>query len=229
MTTARNIITKAMQKIGALTKNDTPSSDEISDGLDSLNGLLGSWSNDSMLIWTRAVESFSVVANDGTYTIGTGGDFNTTRPTYIISAYLRQNNIDYPLTIISDEIYANIPDKSVGGIPIYLNYNNNYALGTLTLYPVPTQAYTIYLVTEKPITTLTLDSVLSLPSGWERMMIYNLAVEIAPEYGQQVDGSIYEIAKESKRLVKTNTLKNRTMDVQPQSTFAAFSLTGFWR
>lgn len=228
MTTARGIITKAMQKAGIVTKNESPSSDEISDGLDSLNAMLGSWSNESLLIYQRQTEQFTINANDGTYTIGSGADFNTTRPTYIVSAYLTSNQIDYPLDIISDEIYANIGDKSVGGIPNWLNYNNGYTTGTIKLYPIPTTSYTLNLLSEKPFTTLALDDTVSLPPGWEQAVIYNLAVILAPEYGQPVDQSIYQIATDSKAAIKLNTLKSRSMDVRPQNTFAMFSrYTGF--
>ena len=51
MTTASDIIKKAMQKVGVLTKSESPSSDESADGLDSLNDLLSSWSNESMFIY----------------------------------------------------------------------------------------------------------------------------------------------------------------------------------
>lgn len=228
MTTARGIITKAMQKSGIVTKNESPSSDEISDGLDSLNAMLSAWSNDSLLIYKRTIESFTLTTNDYSYTIGTGGDFNTTRPTYIISAYITENSTDYPLSIISDEIYANITDKTVGGIPVMLNYNNGYSLGEIKLYPSPTKAYTLNLVTEKPYTTFTIDDVVDLPAGWEQAIVYNLALILAPEYGQPVDQSIYKIAEDSKRLIKVNTLKTRSMDVQPSMTFPMVSrYTGF--
>lgn len=216
MTTARGIVTKALQKVGAIVKNETPSADEANDGLDALNALLSSWSNESMLVYKRTWENFPLVAGDVDYTIGVGQNFNTVRPTYIVEAHVRQDVTDYPLAIISDEIYnGSISDKSSQGIPKFLNYDNGYSTGTIRLYPVPDTSYTLYILTEKPLTSFALDDEVTLPPGWERALIYNLAVELFPEYGQQVDQAVYEIAKDSKRSIQSAVLKTRSMDVQP--------------
>lgn len=223
MSTARDIVTKAMQKIGAVTKSESPSSDEINDGVSALNMLLDSLANDGLMVYARAKESFSVSANDGQYTIGSGGDFNTTRPISIISAFLTSNLVDYPLSMVSDEIYASLSDKTVGGIPYLLNYGNENPLGTIKLYPVPTSAYTLTIYSEKPYNVLTADTTLAFPPGWERMAIYNLAAEIAPEYGQQVDQAIYDIARKSMAAVKRSVAKWKSMDVNPSVTFSMTS------
>lgn len=231
MTTTRDIVTKSLQKIGAITKNESPSADEINDGVSALNGFLGMISNESTMVYSRTIESFPVVANDGTYTIGPGGthDFTTTRPTYIVEAYLTDGVTDYPLTIISDENYAEISDKTIASTPYWLNYNNGYSHGTIKLYPVPAKAYTLNIISEKPLTTFALDDVIDLPPGWEMMLIYNLAVILAPEYGLPVDKSIYKIAMDSKSAIQLNTLKSRSMDVNPSITFMSHSVNGYYK
>lgn len=217
MTTARVIITKALQKIGAIVKNESPSSDEANDGLDALNALVSSWANDSMLVYARVRETISLTAGDGIYTIGSGAyDLNTTKPTFLVEAHIRQGNIDYPLTIIPDETYeSSIPDKSVRGLPTFINSDNGHPYVTLRMHPLPDTNYTLHILTEKPLASLTLDTVIELPSGWERALIYNLAVELCPEYGQQIDQLIYKIAEDSKRYIKVAIMKNRSMDVNP--------------
>ena len=170
-----------MRKIGALTKSEAPSSDEADDGLESLNDMLSSWANESLVLYARTLESFTLTANDGEYTIGSGADFNTTRPLHIVSAYVRQGTTDYPLEIISDENFSKIGQKSQGGhIPEFLNFNGGFANGTIKLWPLPAGAYSLYLLSEKEITALTLSGTVSLPAGWKRALIYNLAKEIAP-------------------------------------------------
>jgi hypothetical protein len=225
-TTARTIITRAMQKIGVLVKSEPPSADEADDALASLNALIASWSNDSLNVYARTWENFPLSAA-ASYTIGTGGTFNTTRPMDIIEAHVRSGSIDYPLGIITDEAYNSISYKNLSGIPEFLNYSNAYPLSIIRLYPIDT-SQTLYILSEKAVTGFaTLDTAFSLPDGWERALIYNLALELAPEYQQQPDPSVVKIAGESLGAIRTKVAQVRTMDAYPQN-FAVRNIYSGW-
>ena len=169
MTTARDIVKKALQKNGVLTKDDDLSGDEAADGLDSLNAMLASWSNEALLVYGSTLESFPLQNNKATYTMGSGGDFDTVRPTDIKSAYVRQATVDYPLSMISQEAYDSITVKNTGSIPDTMSTDNGFPLVTLSFYPEPYAGLTLFIRTEKPLVELaSLDTVLSLPAGWER-------------------------------------------------------------
>jgi hypothetical protein len=213
MTTARQIIKRAMQRAGVLVKNEDPAADEASDGLARLNDILSMWSNDGMLVYARTLENFNLVGGTTSYTIGTGQTFNTARPMQIISAYVRSGTTDYPLEIISDEKYAAIANKASQGIPEYLNYDNGYPAGTIKLYGTPSSAYVIYLLTEKALTAFsTLDTAASLPPGWEKALTDNLAVELEPEYGQPPNPALAIIARKSKGAIKAAILRAHSYD-----------------
>ncbi len=227
--TARSIIKKALNKIGALVKNEDPDADEANDALDSLNAMMASWSNDSLNIYARTWQTFNLVSGTAAYTIGSGGDFNTVRPINILDAYIRIGVIDYGLAIIDDEAYVDIPYKSLVNIPDSLNYDGGFPLGTIRIYPIPSSNYPIFLLTEKAVSNFpTLDTVMSLPDGWERALIYNLALELAPEYKQPPDPSIVKIAGESLGRIKTAVAKVRTMDAYPIDLRVRNIFTG-WR
>lgn len=229
MTTARTIIKKAMNKIGALVKNENPDADEANDALDSLNALIASWSNYSLNIYARTWETFNLVSGTAAYTIGSGGDFNTVRPMTILDAYIRIGVIDYKLAIIDDEAYVDIPYKTLVNIPDSLNYDGGYPLGTIRIYPVPSSNYPLFILTEKQLTEFTtLDTELSMPPGTERALIYNLALELAPEYKQTPDPVLIKIAGESLGAIKTNVAKVRTMDAYPIDLRVRNIFTG-WR
>lgn len=216
MATARGIIKRAMQKIGVLVKSEAPSDDEAQDALSSLNALIASWSNDSLVCYARTWESFNLSGGTGSYTIGSGGVFNTTRPMNIIQAYARSGSIDYQMAVIPDTVYNSISYKSLTGIPEFLNFDNAYPLATIRIYPVPSATYSLFILSEKEISEFaTLDTDMSLPNGWERALIYNLALELAPEYGQQPDPSIVKIAKDSLGNVRLGVAKVRSMDAFP--------------
>lgn len=229
MTTARDIIQKALQKAGILTKNDDMSGDEASDGLFSLNALLSSWSNDDLIIYTRPLENFPLSGGVAEYTMGSGGDFDTTRPIRVVSAFVRQGSTDYPLSIITPEDYDKIVSKDTGSIPDRISTNNNFPLTTLTLYPVPTGGLSLYIRSEKALTSIaTLDTTISLPDGWERALIYNLAIEISGEYGAQPDQITYQIAGDSKAAIKTAVARNRPMDSYPMVNPTYNIYTGYY-
>jgi hypothetical protein len=216
MTTARQIITRAMQRNGILTKQEQPSADEASDALDTLNELLSSWTNEGALVHSLTSESFTLSGGVGTYTIGTGLTLNTVSPLLIKEAHIRIDSIDYPLTIIGDDDYNRIPLKTVTGITSSLNYNNGFPSGNIRLFPVPAGAYTLYLLSEKPLTDLTLDTVLSLPAGWKRAVIANLAMEIAPDYGIPVTQELLMIAKDSLASIRLSIVRATNFDAFPE-------------
>jgi len=219
MTTAREIVKKSLQKLGALVKSESPSADEANDGFSSLNQLLESWSNDSATIPSRAWETFTLVSGQSTYTMGSGQTFNTTRPTNIIQAYVRIGGVDNDVDIINDTAYNEIPFKALTGVPQFLNYDNANPADNLRIYPVPASGYQLFILSEKPLTSFTtLDTVITLPPGWERALIYNLALELAPEYGVEPDPSIAAIAAKSLGLVRLATVRARPIDAYPQGT-----------
>lgn len=213
MTTALSLITASMRTAGILTQGESPSSEEANQALEILNDIMASLSNDSLYVYARTLESFALTAGDGEYTIGAGGDFNTTRPIKIISAYIRIGNTDYDLGLATDEAFANIPYKAViSGIPDFLNYTNDYPLGTIKLYPLPNGG-TIYILSEKPLTGFAaLSTDISLPPGWNRMLKHLLAVELQPTYGQEVNQTLVALAEDAVKKVKTAIAKSKTMD-----------------
>jgi hypothetical protein len=228
MPTARTLIRKAMLEIGALTKTEQPAADEANDALDALNDLIASWSNFSDNIYSRTQETFPLSAA-ATYTIGTGQTFNTARPIQIIEAYTTSGNINYPLIIINQEQYNNITFPSATGYPEYLAYNNGYPYGVISLYPVPSGVTSITLLTEKAITQFaTLDTSMSLPEGWARALIKNLAIDIAAAYGQEPSASLVKTAQDAVGAIKLSVVKSRPVPAFPQSGRLQDIYTGWW-
>jgi hypothetical protein len=230
MTTALDIITKAMLKAGILTKTESPSADEASDALDALNDLLASWSNDSLLITNRVTELFTLSAGVGNYTIGAGQAFDTIRPIKIVESHIIDGIISYEsMYQCPDEIYQGFNLKTLQSIPSALNYSNAYPYGTIKLYPYPSTGYTLSITSEKELSQFTLNQTVNLAPGWNRALIYNLAVELAPEYGQPIEQMTLKTANDSKGAISRSIMKVRTMDAPPLSQIGRFNIyTGYW-
>jgi hypothetical protein len=72
------------------------------------------------------VEQFALVANQQTYTMGTGGNFNTTRPVKLVPGckYTLSNGVDRQLTVLTDrKSWDEIPYKALQAPPQALFYD----------------------------------------------------------------------------------------------------------
>lgn len=213
MATARDIIESSMRLLGVLATGEAAQASEASDALDSLNDMLDSWSNENFVVNAVTAEEFTLTAGQSSYTMGTGGDFNTTRPLEIIKALLQEQGsspkFELPMRIVTPKEYASITVKDTDStIPTYIYKEGTYPLETLKLYPVPSEANKLVLYTLKPLTTFTnLSTDASFPPGYLRALKYNLAMEIGPEYGKEASASVVQIAMESKAEIKRQNFR----------------------
>lgn len=215
-TTALDIITGAAKLIGVVFKSEALTPDEANDGLVALNDMLDSWSNDNLTTYAYTLENFTLTGA-ASYTIGTGGTLNTARPINIATAVLRVGNVDYPLEIITQQEYiTEIPIKSIGStIPQYLTYDNGYPLGTIKIYPVAAGGV-LYLLSNKPLSNLAaLTTSVDLPPGWKKALKFNLAIDLAGEFGVEIPQAVLAGAKSSLGMIKRATSINNAMPYMP--------------
>lgn len=205
--TAADLIKASLRLIGV---SRNPKQEELTDALQALNMLLGSWANKRTAAYALTKENFALVAGVGSYTIGTGSTWNTIRPTRIEEAYIRDaDNIDYPVEIVRDlNQYARVLNKTEQARPTKLYYDPLYPSGMVYLSPVPETAETIYLHSMKSLTSFTtLTTDISLPPGYERALKFHLAVDLAPEFGVSVSVEVANGAEDSYRAIaNTNTV-----------------------
>lgn len=203
MSTIRDLINGSLRLIEELGAGETASAESAADGLTALVAMLGSWSIQGDLVYTETTENFTLTANDGSYTLGPTGDLVTTRPTRIIAVTVNDGSNDYPLERYSIDQWAAISDKTDTGTPEVFYIDGNSPNSTLKLFPVPSAAYTLTLYSEKPLTEYSaIGDTLTVPPGYERAFRYNLACEIAPEYGKEPSARVHRIAVESKNAIR---------------------------
>lgn len=201
MGTARQIITDAFKVIGEYQKGETLSADDAQDGLRALNLMLDGWANERLMLFQLVERSGALTSGDGEYTIGSGGDFDTTRPVRIESAFVRDSsNIDYAVSVVENDVYQSISQKNITSFnPRYLYYRANYPLGTIYLYPYPSSGFTLYMQVWDQLTQFTnLTTSASFPPGYEECLIYNLAKRIAPMYEASMSPEAIDTANKTK-------------------------------
>lgn len=191
--TARTIITAALREIRVLGAGDVPTDDDAEDALYQLKNMMDSWWLERLAVYEiRQDSGLTWAAAQSSRTVGTGGNFNITRPFRITGVVFTVNGVDYPVRkMIERAEYDAIPLKTAqSSFPEFCFYDPQYPLGVLYAFPVPSASVTVAINSWQQIQNFsTLDTQIALPPGYERAIQKNLAIEIAPSYGPSAQPS----------------------------------------
>jgi hypothetical protein len=211
MATVLDIATAALREIGVLAAGESPTADDSSAALDALNNLIDQWAAERLAIYTVTRTTKALTSGTASYTVGSGGDIGIVRPVYLDHVTLIDTAPDpdseRPLDPLTEDQYAALSPKALQATyptAWYWNPTFSTARGTLTLWPVPTGSglhIALYVPTAVPEFTATSDTV-SLPPGYRRMLIKNLALELAASYSRAVDPDLRAQAADAKAVVK---------------------------
>lgn len=184
------MIESAMGKMLVLGPGDSATANEAAALLYDMNAMLDAWSIDKLLVYQIQQTNHSWASGNASRTIGSGGNFNTTRPYKIEpqgNFFRTSGNLDYPLQVYPRQLYDQIVQKSAGGsIPEFLFVDTGYPLITLYAYPVPSETLTLYLNHWKPLQSFSgLSTDLSLPPGYQAAIEFNLALWSAYRFGRK--------------------------------------------
>jgi hypothetical protein len=191
-TTALQIIEDALGLTNAVGADQTLTNDETSDCLRVFNDVLEEGSTQSMFVYGQANQSFNTVAGTATYTIGTGGTWNTVRPERINEpAYATISGVTFPYFSITQAQYNLISLKTQAGGGTDINqcylYVNEFPLGLITLWPVPNAIFAITWSINRILTAITTAAAsISFPPGYAKAFKYKLGVELAPLFGKKM-------------------------------------------
>lgn len=192
--TALDLITAALRQINVVPAGETPHVTEAQDALAVLNQILEAWNTDRLSIYTISAQTFTLQDGKAQYTIGgpgLGADLDAQRPVFIQNANIiittQTPNIRIPLYLLNDDEWADIRVRNITStIPQQLYNDGAFPLSTLNFWGIPSGTMDLELFTWQQLTLVTaLDSVLAFPPGYQRALKFNLAVELAPEYGPE--------------------------------------------
>lgn len=212
MATAGDIINGALRLIGVLAEGESPSPETSADALVAFQQQVESWNTERLSVFCTQDQQFVWPPNEATRTIGPTGDFVGTRPVSIEeSTYFVYSagggggsSVSYGITFINEAQYNGIAVKTVTSTyPQVCFVNNTFPNMTLTVYPVPTAETLWHIISVQELTQpATLATVMSFPPGYLRAFRYNLACELAPEFGVEPSETVQRIAMVSKRDLK---------------------------
>jgi hypothetical protein len=216
-TTVYDIVMGALRLLQVASPDVTIGDDEANDALSALNQMVDSFSNESLILHHITQETFALTPNLPVHRIGFGGDFNTERPLSIEAATISVSGTDWPIRLFQFDDWSAIRLKTLNSnYTQYLYYEEEYPLGKVHLYPIAPTANLITLYSKKPLTGFSsLQSQIILPPGYERMLKYNLACEIAAEYQTKSGDDVSKIAMQAKAAIKRTNKRPLTAQVDP--------------
>lgn len=206
-----SLIKASLRAIGAIESGVEASADEYADGLESLNSLLTNLSDDGIIIPSRTVDQLAIGVSQASYSIGSGGEFDTELPLWIEHAFIRLDGIDYSIDISDAVQYKDISNKFITGAPPrFLYYEPSHPLGRIYFNVIPLTTHTLHLTSMKPLSEFAaITDEIGLPKSYERFLRWNLAVELAPEYGQSNVQLVMKLAEDSRDSVERKAFKSR--------------------
>lgn len=207
MASAGDQIYAALRLLGVLAEGETPSPDTAQDALNALNQMLDSWSIERLSVFNTIDQMFTWPASIISRTLGPSGNFVGVRPVLLDDAsYFRDpsTGVSYGIKFLNQQQYDAIAVKTVTATyPQVMWVNMDMPDVTMKVYPVPLRDLEFHFVSAKELTQpATLATDLVFPPGYLRAFKYNLACELAPEFGVEPSATVQRIAMTSKRNLK---------------------------
>ena len=199
-------INRALRLIGMLAEGETPSPETSNDCLMALNQMIDSWNTERLSTFVTQDQVYTWPAGFISRDLGPSGDFIGNRPIMMDDAtyYKAPNGVSYGIKFINQQQYDGIAVKNVTSTyPQVCWVNMGFPNITLTVYPKPTQDLEWHMISVQELDQpADLSTVMYYPPGYLRAFTYNLAMEIAPEFGVEPSPQVQRIAMTSKRDLK---------------------------
>ena len=207
MTTAGDLINGSLRLLGVLAEGETPSAETSQDALVAMNQMVQSWNTERLAVFSTQDQVVTWPPSTISRTFGPTGDIVANRPVAIDdSTYFRDpaSGISFGLKLINQQQYNGIAVKTVTSTyPQVMWVNMTYPDIEMYVYPVPTKVLEFHVVSVEELTQpANLATDLAFPPGYLRCFRYNLACELAPEFGTEPSRQVQRIAMTSKRNIK---------------------------
>jgi hypothetical protein len=205
--TAGEQINRALRLLGVLAEGETPSAATSQDSLMALNQMIDSWNTERLSVFSTQDQVFNWPVGEISRTLGPTGDFVGNRPVYFDDAtYYRDpgTNVSFGIKFINQQQYDGIAVKTVTSTyPQVIFVNMTFPDVQMFIYPRPTRLLEWHFISVEELNKpADLSTVLYYPPGYLRAFTYNLACEIAPEFGIEPSQQVQRIAMTSKRDLK---------------------------
>jgi hypothetical protein len=207
MDTAGDIINGSLRLLGVLAEGEVPSAETSQDALRAMNQMIDSWNTERLSVFSTQDQVFTWPAGQLSRTLGPTGDFVGNRPVLLDdSTYFKDpgTGVSYGIKMINQQQYDGIAVKTVTSTyPQVIFINMTFPDIDMYIYPKPTRALEWHFISVEELTQpASLATILYFPPGYLRAFRYNLACEMAPEFGVEPSSQVRRLAMAAKRNLK---------------------------
>lgn len=217
MTTARILVTGALDLIGIHAAEEPLTAHQEQQGLAALNRLVQSASLEHFLVYYTPAQHIPWPPGTFYQTWGIGGEIAMARPVQISQeAYRHDGTTVLPIEVLTPVAFR---QQTVGvqprfGLPQCVTYDPALPFGFLSVWPIPSEPTTL---TVYPWTVLRIwpefDDDILMPPGYERWLMAACACDLAPFYDREPSGIVQGIRMEARDNIKTANTTIPTLDV----------------
>lgn len=196
--TARIVVTEALELLGIVGENETPTAGNAASCLRTLNLMLKSWQAEGIDLWrydemhlqADGVYNKGVynegIYEDGVMPIGMQSYTIVPRPLRVLSVrHQLSGGTEIPMVEISREEYFDLPVKSTTGTPTHWYYHPARDSGIIYVWPTASDTSSDIKITYQRVLedVDSLDDNLDVTQEWLECVCCSLAVRVAPKFG----------------------------------------------
>lgn len=214
-----DFIKSALRMIRVYSAGDVPTAADAADSLAYLNQMMDAWDADALSVPNNQIQDFPLIAGQGVYMLGPGGDFNTLRPGKITAAsVVLLNNPAQPneqeIQILTEDEFQDIQLKlTPGTFPLVMYDDGASPKRNVTFWPVPSVINTFRMYSWQANTKFPdLATVFNFAPGYAEAIRYNLALRLADEFGGQLGQTIVSGAQMSLATVRTGNIEIQKLE-----------------
>lgn len=181
--TVQQLVNLSALDSGLIRSGQTPSTQESSDGLSTLNHILSSWSQKRRMVYTLAHGTFSLTAATGSYTMGPAMTWATSaRPVKILSAEAYSSQFRAGVEVVSLSEFRRRAQNPTGirqSLPDLLAHDNTITTITAYVFPLPNATISVDIDYWTAFTAFAaLGDTITMNPGYELALRKALAVEM---------------------------------------------------
>jgi hypothetical protein len=207
--TGEVLITLALKDLGEISGDETPDTDEFTDGMYTLNHIIASWSNEELPTFQRVQTVFAYVVDTDAYTVGATGTWDTgatgTRPMKILSAVSYSGKFRRGMEVLPMGRFRSRIQNGTGitaTLPDLLGFDNARPNINVRVFPMPNATSSIeleYWTALAALASKTTD--IDYAEGWELALRDELVLRLAPMYGKEASQTQIRNAQASKSAI----------------------------
>lgn len=204
------LISDALQEMGAYGQGDDIQAKDAQFALRKLNRILDQWAARRMYVYTLAFTLYTLQVNLSPHTIGPAAATFAVpqRPTKVQGATIvltgTTPTTELPIEIRDSDWWNNQRVKNLtSSIPTDLYYSPDYPNGSLYFWPVPDFAYQCRLETWGQISQFNaLNDAFNMPPGYLEAITLTLAEGLCPSFQKQLDPGLAAQAQRARTAIQ---------------------------